>query len=210
LKETLSRDREPSGGPGPKEGLPDVAALAAAVYLFLFLAAVLWLHFQDRPLFPDKALSPLRLLRDAGIGAAVAVALVFGSWLLSRLSAWARDLEVEFKKIFGDLRAWEIGSLALLSGFVEELLFRGAMQPVFGIVLTSLIFGLLHVGPGRVFWPWTLLAVAMGFLLGWLREFTGAITAPVVVHVGVNLVNLARINAVVLPAKDAREEGEDD
>jgi len=210
LKESLSRDREPSGGPGLKEGLPDVAATAAAVYLFLFLAAVLWLYFQDRPLFPDEALLPLRLGRDVGIGVAGAVALVFGSWLLSRFSAWARDLECEFKKIFGDLRAWEIGLLALLSGFVEELLFRGAMQPVFGIVLTSLVFGLLHVGPGRIFWPWTLLAVAMGFFLGWLREFTGAITAPVVVHVGVNVVNLARINAVVLLSEDAGEEGGDD
>lgn len=34
--------------------------------------------------------------------------------------------------------------LALSAGFGEEILFRGALQPVFGILLTSLFFMLLH------------------------------------------------------------------
>ena len=57
-------------------------------------------------------------------------------------------------------------------GFVKlfhlEFLFRGAIQPKFGIVLTTALFTAAHVQYGLT--PATLQIVIMSLLLGWLRR----------------------------------------
>lgn len=173
-----------------------VVAVAAVVYLLLFLGGLLWILGQGRRPVNETALAPLRVFRDGGVGVAAAAAVVVFSALLSRWAGWARRLEREFKVLLGDLSPGEVLVLALLSGGVEEFFFRGAMQPVLGLWWTSLLFGGLHVGPKRAFLPWTAFAVAMGFGLGALYEVTGSLVAPLTVHVCVNLVNLARINSI--------------
>lgn len=40
------------------------------------------------------------------------------------------------------------------------------MQPVFGHIATSILFGIIHVGPDRRYLIWTVLAVAVGFVFG--------------------------------------------
>ena len=81
-------------------------------------------------------------------------------------------------------------ALALASGVAEEAFFRGALQPHVGLVAASLIFGVVHFVPRREFLPWTVFAVAAGFLLGWLFDTTGNLVAPVVAHTTINAVNL--------------------
>ena len=78
------------------------------------------------------------------------------------------------------------GDLILVSAFSgvgEEAFFRGALQPVLGLVLTSLLFGALHVGPDRRYLVWTFFSVGAGFLFGSLYEWTGGLLAPMVAHV---------------------------
>ena len=179
-----------------------VVPVATVAYLLLFLGGVLWLWGQGRKPCAEGALAPLRVFRDAGVGVAAAGLLSLLSALLSRRARWVRRLEREFKLLLGPLTAGEILVLALLSGGVEEFFFRGAMQPVLGLAGTSLLFGLLHVGPKRAFLPWTAFAVAMGFFLGFLYEATGSLVAPAAVHVCVNLVSLARINSISLDPAD--------
>lgn len=52
-----------------------------------------------------------------------------------------------------------------------------------GLVVASLLFGALHVGPDRRYLVWTLWAVGAGFLFGVLYSWTGGILAPVTAHV---------------------------
>jgi membrane protease YdiL (CAAX protease family) len=73
--------------------------------------------------------------------------------------------------------------VSVFSGVGEEALFRGALQPVLGIVVTSILFGALHVGPDRRYLVWTLWAVGAGFLFGFLYEWTGGLLAPMTAHV---------------------------
>lgn len=82
------------------------------------------------------------------------------------------------------------GALAFFSGVGEEVFFRGALQPSFGLVPTSLLFGLLHIGPDRRFFAWTPWALAMGFLLGGIYEATGSLGGCIVAHVAINYANL--------------------
>jgi membrane protease YdiL (CAAX protease family) len=68
--------------------------------------------------------------------------------------------------------------IAILAGVSEEILFRGALQPKFGIILTATAFALVHVQYG----PSLILAVIFihGLGYGLLRRYldtTAAISA---------------------------------
>ncbi|MEM8892283.1 MAG: CPBP family intramembrane glutamic endopeptidase [Bacteroidota bacterium] len=85
-------------------------------------------------------------------------------------------------------------------GLGEELLFRGYLQSAFnryfgkpfqignvkfgyGLLLASLLFGLIHalvVAPPV--WPWALFTFMMGLTLGYIREKDGSILAPILLH----------------------------
>jgi len=75
--------------------------------------------------------------------------------------------------------------LALASGIGEEILFRGALQPVFGIVFTALLFAIVHVQYGLT--PITLAVFLLGLILGVLRQRTNT-TVTIFVHFGYNLI----------------------
>jgi len=72
----------------------------------------------------------------------------------------------------------------------EELFFRGALQPVIGLLATSLIFGAVHTGPKRVFLWWSLWAFLVGLSFGVIFEATGVLWGPVLAHVLVNQRNM--------------------
>ena len=46
-----------------------------------------------------------------------------------------------------DLRGFNPLWISLLAGFGEELLFRGAIQPLLGLLPTSVVFALVHIEP---------------------------------------------------------------
>lgn len=75
--------------------------------------------------------------------------------------------------------------IAVSAGIGEELFFRGALQPKFGIVLTSVCFALLHTNYGLSFI--TLGVFGMGMVFGWLRLKYGTV-APMITHGLVNFV----------------------
>ena len=73
--------------------------------------------------------------------------------------------------------------LAAAAGLSEELLFRGALQPIFGIVPTSLIFAISHVQYGLS--PATLTVFLLSVVLGIIRKRSNT-TVAILVHGGYN------------------------
>lgn len=92
------------------------------------------------------------------------------------------------------LGTWQIGAIALFSGTAEEMFFRGAIQPLLGLVPTSLLFGAVHLIPRRVFLPWTAYAAFAGFLFGCLFELNGTLFPNTLSHVAVNFVMIWLLN----------------
>lgn len=80
---------------------------------------------------------------------------------------------------------WEWFLLAIAAGVGEELLFRGALQPVFGLVTTSVMFGLIHVQYGLS--PITFFVVVLALILGIIRRRYST-TIAIFVHVGYDFV----------------------
>lgn len=175
--------------------------LAVAVYGMLALAALAWgLLRGDPDLYHHPApwlglAFPLSTGAAIVSGLAVAGIVVVGTRLLVKRTEWAKKLHLEFRDILGPLTSAEIAVFALTSGIAEEMLFRGAMQPALGLVLSSLIFGAVHVGPMRRFWVWTVWATLMGFVFGALYAATGELLAPVLAHVVINYENMHFIEA---------------
>ena len=176
--------------------------IAAIVYGLLAAAAVAIGFLRGYPdiFHHPEGLVPTSfpLFGRVLLGGAAGIAFGLGIVRLSRFTVfrfkWARTLHIEFRGLLGPLRGRDILAFAVFSAVAEEMFFRGAIQPELGIVPTSLIFGLLHIAPGRKFLPWPFQAVAMGFAFGGLYWLSGDLSAPIMAHFTINYQNLHFIN----------------
>ncbi|MEO0565779.1 MAG: CPBP family intramembrane glutamic endopeptidase, partial [Chloroflexota bacterium] len=81
-----------------------------------------------------------------------------------------------------------IAFLAAASAAIgEEILFRGALQPIFGLIPTTLLFALLH--SQYAFTPGSLAIVLVGGVFGWLKNRQRT-TAAIIAHFTYNFVLL--------------------
>jgi hypothetical protein len=127
------------------------------------------------------------------IGAALGLLVVGMTRLATRHFQWARDLHSSFRDLLGPLTGKEIVILALASSVGEELLFRGALLPWFGVWIQAAVFAALHIGPGRRFLPWTLSAFVLGVAFGFIAQWTGNLGGPIAAHFAINYLNLRYI-----------------
>ena len=171
---------------------------AGALYGVLLIGAMLWSYLRTGRVVPET-LWRGRTWESLGLGLLLAAAVILVSDVVMRrrLLHW---FAVEVRTLLGPVDWSTALYLALLSGVGEEILFRGVMQPAIGYVATSLIFGLVHIGPDRRYLVWTAFAVVMGVLLGGTLLITGSLVGPLVAHVLINAVNLRRIGRLELPA----------
>ncbi len=176
-----------------------ITALALAIYVPLTIGALVWARLAGHgsiwslhaPWMDQTYLA--RFLVSIVLGFLLATSIVALTPRVVERAAWARALHEELKGVIGSLRSGEITLLALASGFAEELFFRGAMQPSLGLWWTSLIFGLVHVGPRRSFFAWAVWAGVVGLALGSIFELTGVLWGPVLAHVWINQRNMTFI-----------------
>lgn len=124
---------------------------------------------------------------------AVVVALLTGAasmglvWLLSHLHpALERALRHTGTRV--GLEALEVAGYPVMlvvvtaSAFGEEMLFRGGLQPVIGIIPAAVLFGFSHGGWRREMWAYVTVASLSGALFGALYALTGVIWAPILAH----------------------------
>ena len=68
---------------------------------------------------------------------------------------WARRLHGELRPVAKDLSLGHVVILAGLSSLGEELLFRGLLTPVAGVIGSAVLFGLAHQIKGPSRWVWS-------------------------------------------------------
>jgi uncharacterized protein len=74
---------------------------------------------------------------------------------------------------------WQALLVSLVAGVTEELFFRGAVQPRFGVLFTAVFFTAAHVQYGLTFAALEVFGAAL--VLGWLRRRTNT-TACILLH----------------------------
>lgn len=146
------------------------------------------------------------LLIGPVVGLALGLVVVLLSRLVVRYYPWARTLHRGFQALLGELSRREILILAVASSVGEELLFRGALMPWIGLWPQAFLFAALHVGPGRKFAPWTVSALVLGALFGYLTIWTGNLGAPIAAHFTINALNLRFIVSTKLPPEEPTPE----
>jgi len=77
--------------------------------------------------------------------------------------------------------------LASSAAIGEEVFFRGAIQPVFGLIPTAAFFTLMH--SQVLFTPGMIWIFAVGVVLGWIRQ-THSTSAAIFAHFTYNLILL--------------------
>jgi membrane protease YdiL (CAAX protease family) len=87
--------------------------------------------------------------------------------------------------------------VSLTSAVSEEILFRGAIQPVFGLVVTSLFFALVHIQYALT--PATLIIFVVALGLGVVR-WRQSTSASIITHFIYNFVQLAAAILIVRAA----------
>jgi membrane protease YdiL (CAAX protease family) len=158
---------------------PRFVLFATLFYGFLAVAAALWATLRgfDLRLVGDS------LALSLALGVLTSLVTAYLGLLAYRLLPVLREIAEELAPRLID--GADRGGLLLVSvfsGVGEEAFFRGAVQQEFGLVVASLLFGIVHVGPDRRYLVWTAWAVLAGFLFGALYEVTGGLLAPILAH----------------------------
>lgn len=179
------------------KGFSNFISPAIAVYQLLFfvgisLVGVGWLTRRSF----QQVLQRLGLVvpqkKDLFLIAGGIVLLLLANFLTERIGSalglvdLTREAENN-KLIFQSFNSiGKVAILAVAAGIGEEILFRGAIQPKFGIILTTLVFTLIH-GQYQIF---GLVSVfILGLILAYLRKLTNT-TSTIVAHFFYDLVGL--------------------
>ncbi len=186
--------------------------LAWTFYLVLAIAGVIWIGTSQGSIPLALFIDTASWWLDLGLGLIAGLGLV-ALWNAGRQFVPAmRELEKVLAKQIGPLDPSEALALALISGFAEELFFRGAVQTSWGWGWATVIFTLMHSGSGRAFRWWTLFAFAAALVFGGLTFYRGSILASVVAHTVVNSINLRRLAEIgaidLLDSPEPPEQGQ--
>ncbi|RZT22527.1 CPBP family intramembrane glutamic endopeptidase [Fictibacillus sp. BK138] len=147
--------------------------------LFLVIAIVIAFIF-DVP-FPWKIGSPVTSTGLLLAGATGLFLPFISIQLKKRLPAHYLDDGGINEKIFSSLSYPHIFILTGIIAFAEEWLFRGVLQSLLGLVITSLIFSLLHVRYIKKPLLFSIVTL-LSFWLGLLYEVTETIWVPFFAH----------------------------
>lgn len=190
---------------------PEPASLmrkSTIVYGIMMLLGYAVVRFGHKNLakafaIPAEPWEAARLVAIGALGAALMLVLsyFFEDWFPS-----FRQLKSVIMRFLGPVTIPGALYLAAITAVGEELLFRGAVQPFAGLVLTSVLFGLLHMGQDGLVSAWSVWALVAGLLLGWMYEETGSLWPPIVSHFGVNAVSILNLRRSYQGYKDHLED----
>lgn len=162
-------------------------------YGIVFIALGVLFTRHGRPLFESLGWvpQPFRPLHLVVLGLILALVVV----VLGNLMGFP-NVETPFDKLLNDtLSRVAIAVFGVTLGpIVEELLFRGFLQPVLvdslgvlpGILVTSVVFGAMHLMQNAFIWQSGVLITLVGFVLGVVRHVSGSTRASAITHVSYN------------------------
>jgi membrane protease YdiL (CAAX protease family) len=172
------------------------------------VAAGIIMFFNPQPVLPRLS-SGLPVFQQISLGLAIG-----GAYYLVTVLGLKHAGKLESFKSTADsynrlnLNGWNPLWIALAAGIGEELLFRGALQPVIGVWLTSVLFVLAHTrayrfdGISRRVLIQAAGVFAVSMFLGFVAQYIG-LFAAMTIHTAIDVVGLyaiRRMSAAAVPA----------
>jgi membrane protease YdiL (CAAX protease family) len=121
---------------------------------------------------------------------------VFGVLLLLSLAAYLLGVNDEAKvsQTISGLPLYLLVLAVIFAPIIEELLFRAVLVPRAGVVLSALVFGLLHFGYGSI--VEVVGVVLVGLILGLVFRSSKSITPCILIHLIYNVVSITVMKLV--------------
>jgi hypothetical protein len=176
---------------GPRAALLQCACLVA-------LACLISAVFGPRPLWAlvaDSGSVPWQFAAGAVSGCAFAAAALIATLRFKPFARFRTHVLALSNRL--DFGGWNPVWLGLCAGVGEELLFRGALQPLLGVWWSALLFALVHYGIGGfksmnlMKWGYAAFLFLTSLMLAWVRIQVGLIAAVTFHAVGDAIVFLA-------------------
>jgi uncharacterized protein len=176
-----------------RENVP-VTSLAFTIEAILLIISIIWIIIRRIPVFRD-----IKITWEAFVmGVFAGILILAGGIIFYALDKGffggmvRKTMETRIYPLFGSISPEGIVLVAFMSGVCEEIFFRGVLLTEFGIIVSSVIFGLLHT-PGKKVWllgAWTAL---IGMVMALLYKATGNLFVPIVAHTVNNLVAISYV-----------------
>lgn len=156
--------------------------------------------------------------RDLGLGiAALIISLIVAQFVIEILKIIFPDLDIKARQNLpfqpGQIKMnYEMFlvflTLVVIAPVCEEMLFRGYLQSriraifnkYYTVIVSGMAFGAMHLFGGigmPLQWNAMISISVLGFFLGALREYTDSLWAPLVLHMGKNLIAFFAIFVLV-------------
>ena len=171
---------------------PEITVIANALTLILF---ALFYKIRKIPFTERCKIKPCRVstyLYAFGLGAAGQLAILLALSLLMQIipASWIDKLNESNDSILNAPVPIMLAATVIMAPLLEEIMCRalmlGAMKKAMpkwvAIVLSSLVFGLLHVNPIGIIY-----ATLLGILLGWIFIKTDSVLPAIFCHLSFNL-----------------------
>jgi membrane protease YdiL (CAAX protease family) len=157
-----------------------LSLVSANIYVFFSFLIIKYWHGGG---LEDVFASTFSLWQELGIGVVsgcVAAGIIYGVIFWSPVSKILSDFTIFRALSKAKFSIFDNAQLSLFAGSGEELLFRGAIQPLLGNTITSIIFIGIHgyfkfKTPGHIFFG--VMMFGLSFMLGLLFEHIGLLAA---------------------------------
>jgi membrane protease YdiL (CAAX protease family) len=197
--------------PPPRAMRHQLTTMAGLTLLGMPLLAWVIARFNDEIVLLERWTGQSPIWVQVGYGLPAGLVSGFAAkFIVSR--KFMEGVRLRYARMFKDLRLnWsEIVFISLCAGVGEELLFRGVIQPIFGVVITAVLFVAIHGYLNPRDWRISVYGVFMTLVivvLGFMTESIG-IWSAVVAHFVIDVVLLADLANP--PAKVINDEGVND
>ena len=137
-------------------------------------------------------------LLNVGIGLAVGLGTGILAWSVIQTKIM-KPIQHKYSGLISSLRLNlpKIIYISICAGVGEEILFRGGLQPIMGIWLTSIVFVALHGYLNPTDWRISIYGIVMTLIIalyGWMNDYFG-ILSSIVAHTVIDVYLLIRLTS---------------